>query len=72
MHPREAQSLDLVDAALISIKTENGRLEAQLKVVENMAPGVLVIPRHRKLAWQIFETGAMSIGYEQIKKVAAD
>jgi NADH-quinone oxidoreductase subunit G len=71
MHTREAQSLDLVDGELISIQTENGRLEAQLKVVENMAAGVLVVPRHRKLAWQIFETGTLSIGREQIKKVVA-
>ncbi len=71
MHTREAESLDLVDGDLISIQTENGRLDAKLKAVENMAAGVLVIPRHRKLAWQIFETGAISIGHEQIKKVTA-
>jgi NADH-quinone oxidoreductase subunit G len=71
MHTREAQGLDLIDADLISIQTENGRLEARLKVFENMAPGVLVIPRHRKLTWQILETGSLSIGREQIKKVSA-
>jgi len=36
-----------------------------------MAASVLVIPRHRKLAWQIFETGITSIGRDQIKKVSA-
>jgi len=71
MHTREARNLDLVDGELIVIQTETGRLEAQLKVVENMAAGVLVIPRHRKLTWQIFETGALSIAYEQIKKATA-
>ena len=71
MHPREAESLGLIDGDLISIQTENGRFDAKLKVVENMAAGVLVIPRHRKLAWQIFETGTQSIGGEQIRKVTA-
>jgi len=69
MHTCEAEGLDLIDGDLISIQTENGRLEAQLKVVENMAAGVLVIPRHRNLSWQIFETGATSIGREQIQKL---
>jgi NADH-quinone oxidoreductase subunit G len=72
MHTREAKGLDLIDGDLISIQTENGRLEAQLKVFENMAPGVLVIPRHRKLTWQIFKTGTMGIDREQIKKVTTD
>jgi NADH-quinone oxidoreductase subunit G len=72
IHTSEAKGLDLIDGDLISIQTENGRLETKLKVVENMAAGVLVIPRHRKLAWQIFDTGSTSIGREQIKKVTAD
>jgi anaerobic selenocysteine-containing dehydrogenase len=69
MHPCEAEGLDLIDGDLVSIQTEIGRLEAQLKVVDNMAAGVLIIPRQRNLSWQIFETGATSIGREQIKKV---
>jgi hypothetical protein len=34
-----------------------------------MAAGVLIVPRHRKISWQIFATGMTSIGREQIKKV---
>jgi len=37
-----------------------------------MAAGVLVVPRHRKLSWQIFKTSMSSISREQIKKVVAD
>jgi NADH-quinone oxidoreductase subunit G len=71
MHTSEAERLDLNDGDPIYIQTENGRFEAKLKAVENMAAGVLVIPRHRKLTWQIFDTGMSSIGRDQIKKVAA-
>jgi len=71
MHTSEAESLDLIDGDLVYIQTESGNFEAKLKVVENMAAGVLVVPRHRKLSWQIFETGMLSIGRQQIKKVAA-
>ncbi len=69
MHTSEAHSLDLVDGDSVSIQTESGNLEAKLRVVENMAAGVLVVPRHRKLSWQVFKTGVSSIGREQIQKV---
>ena len=59
---------DLTDGEPISIQTEIGRFETKLRVVANMAAGVLIIPRHRKLAWQIFKAGA-SIGRDQINKV---
>jgi NADH-quinone oxidoreductase subunit G len=68
MHTSEAESLDLIDGDPISIQTEIGRFETKLRVVANMAAGVLIIPRHRKLAWQIFKAGA-SIGRDQINKV---
>jgi NADH-quinone oxidoreductase subunit G len=71
MHTSEAESLNLSDGDPVSIQTESGNLEAKLQVVANMAAGVLVVPRHRKLSWQIFESGMSSIGRDQIKKVTA-
>jgi NADH-quinone oxidoreductase subunit G len=71
VHTSEAHNLDLMDGDSVSIQTESGSLEAKLKVVENMAAGAIVVPRHRKISWQIFETGMIRIGREQIKKVAA-
>jgi NADH-quinone oxidoreductase subunit G len=71
MHTSDAHSLDLVNGDSVSIQTERGNFEAKLKVVENIAAGVLVVPRHHKLSWQIFETCVSSIGRDQIQKVAA-
>jgi NADH-quinone oxidoreductase subunit G len=71
MHTSEAHSLDLADGDLVSIKTESGNFTAILKVFENMATGVLVVPRHRKMTWQIFKSSEVSISRDQIKKVAA-
>jgi hypothetical protein len=34
-----------------------------------MATGVLVVPRHHQISWQIFEAGVFSISRDQIKKV---
>jgi NADH-quinone oxidoreductase subunit G len=71
LHTSEARNLDLADGSRVSIQTESGSLEAKLKVVENMAPGVLIVPRHRNLSWQIFAAGMSSISRDQIKKAAA-
>jgi len=71
MHTSDAESLDLSEGNRIVIETENGKLELILRVADNMAAGVLLVPRHCKLSWQIFETGSVSIGRDQIKKVAA-
>jgi NADH-quinone oxidoreductase subunit G len=69
MNSSEAERLNLSDGDRVSVQTESGNLEARLKAAENMAAGVLVIPRLRKLAWQIFKTGTSSIDRDQIKKV---
>ena len=71
MQACDAAGLDLSDGDIVEIVTENGRIEARLKVVDNMAAGVLVVPRHRKLAWQIFENAMPVISREKIKKVGA-
>jgi NADH-quinone oxidoreductase subunit G len=71
MHTSEAKSLDLIDGDRVAIETENGSFEVNLRVAENMVAGVLVIPRHRKISWQIFDTGMPSIGRQQIKKMVA-
>jgi len=71
MHTSEATRLNLADGDSVSIQTESGNFEARLRAVENMAGGVLVVPRHRKMAWQVFETAVVSISRDQIKKVAA-
>ena len=70
MHPKDATDMGLIDGERVIIQSDSGNLEIKLRVVANMAAGVLVVPRHRKISWQIFETGMISIGREQIKKVA--
>ena len=68
LHAADADDLGLIDGDSVSVQTESGRLEAKLSVAENMAAGVLIVPRHRRLSWQIFEPGKMSIKRDQIKK----
>ena len=67
MHTRAAESLGIIDGQMVAIQTANGSFEAKLRVAENMAASVLIVPRHRKMSWQIFETGISHIDREQIK-----
>lgn len=69
MHTDDAKRMELIDGDLISIQTESGEFKAKLRAVENMAAGVLIVPRHRKLKWQIFKPGTSTVDREQIKKV---
>jgi len=68
MHTGQAESLGLTDGDLVEISTESGGLETELCTADNMAPGILVLPRHRKLAWQIFTPGKVRIRKDQIRK----
>jgi NADH-quinone oxidoreductase subunit G len=70
MHTSDAESLDLSDGNRVVIETENGSLEVNLRVAENMAPGILLVPRHRRLDWQILGAGRVRINKEGIRKVA--
>jgi NADH-quinone oxidoreductase subunit G len=69
MHTSEAERLNLVDGDLVSITSQSGKLAVKLAAAENMATGVLVVPRHRKLSWQIFEPGSVRVSRDQISKV---
>jgi anaerobic selenocysteine-containing dehydrogenase len=40
------------DGDRISIRSGNAAVDFAVKVFDNMAPGVVVIPRLRRLAWQ--------------------
>jgi NADH-quinone oxidoreductase subunit G len=72
LHTRDAAKMNLADENPVSIQTESGSMTARLKVIENMAPGVLIVPRHRKLAWQIFAPGTTGITRDQIKMAAKE
>lgn len=62
MHREDADSMGLKDGDRVIVKGEKGSMEAVLRTFENMARGVLVIPRHHKLPWQdLGMTSALSV-----------
>jgi len=68
MNPKDASMIGLKDRERITLPLDRGRLEAELRIVDNMAPGVIVMPKHRKLAWQKMEKWPVRVAVDQIRK----
>jgi NADH-quinone oxidoreductase subunit G len=52
LHRTDAEPLGIRDGDRIAIRTANARVEVAASVFDNMAPGVLVLPRLQRLPWQ--------------------
>jgi NADH-quinone oxidoreductase subunit G len=68
IHSNQVANMKLQDGDKVVIRTENGALEVRLRAVENLAEDVIVLPRHRQLAWQIFESEQIQLPKGQIRK----
>ena len=68
MHAHDAAALNLDSGDRIVIETGSGSLELPLQVADNMAAGILIIPRHHLLNWQVFEPGRVRIRRERLRK----
>jgi NADH-quinone oxidoreductase subunit G len=56
---KDAAQLGISNGDRLAIQTDSGTIKVHGAVVENMAPGVLVLPRHHRLNWQ--HLGALKI-----------
>jgi NADH-quinone oxidoreductase subunit G len=69
MHVDDAAKLGLKDNDEIAIKLDRGVLEVSLCTSQNMAAGVIVLPRHRLLEWQKVRTQPKFVRFEDIEKL---
>ena len=69
MHREDARSLSLADGVRVSLNLDGTSLEAALQVLENMAPGVMILPRLRQLDWPGMENWRMLVPMKAIKGV---
>lgn len=60
----------LKDNERIALPLDRGRLELKLRIVDNMASDVMVMPKHRQLAWQKIENWPVKVDIRQIQKVS--
>ena len=68
MHTSDAKAFKLNDGDRIEIETDSGKMELLLQVADNMAAGILLVPRHRRLNWQILGTWRVRISAKNIRK----
>jgi NADH-quinone oxidoreductase subunit G len=68
MSSKDASMLGLKDRERITLPLDRGRLEMELRIVDNVAPGVIIMSKHRQLAWQKIEKWPMKVAMDQIRK----
>ncbi len=68
LHTKDAAKLGLAAGEQVILRLPGGPLTLELAVAENMAPGVMVLPRHRQLAWQKLPAGPVLLPSIAIEK----
>jgi anaerobic selenocysteine-containing dehydrogenase len=68
MHGEDAERLGRVDGEPVVLSTETGSVTVTLRVVDNMRAGMLILPRHLRLDWQLLGSGPIWIAADQIQK----
>ena len=68
MHPKDASRTGLKDKERITLHLDRGPLEVELRVADNVAPGVIILPKHRQLRWQQIGRRPLKVGIERIRK----
>ena len=68
MHPVDASTIGIEKEERITLHLDRGPVMLKLRVADNMAPGVIILPRHRQLAWQKIEKWPAKVTADQIKK----
>jgi NADH-quinone oxidoreductase subunit G len=69
MHAEDAARAVLSDGDQVVIRLDSGSLQVKLCVSLNMARGVVVLPRHRQLAWQKLRRYPVMVNLGQMEKV---
>jgi NADH-quinone oxidoreductase subunit G len=69
MHAEDAARALLSDGDQVAIHLDSGSLQVKLCVSLNMARGVVVLPRHRQLAWQKLRRYPVMVNLGRMEKV---
>jgi NADH-quinone oxidoreductase subunit G len=69
---KDASQLKISDGHRIAIRSDAGTIDVHAAVVENMAPGILVLPRHHRLDWQHLEALKITINKNRILRMNED
>jgi NADH-quinone oxidoreductase subunit G len=65
---KDADRLGISDGDRVAIRTDAGTIEVRAAATGNMAPGILVLPRHHRLDWQHLKALKIGLNKNQIHK----
>lgn len=68
MHDADAGEMGLSSGDIVIIQGTSGRLSIPLRTTAEMARGVLVIPRHHRVSWQVLGKNMAGIDRKRIQK----
>jgi NADH-quinone oxidoreductase subunit G len=68
MNRNDAEALGLKDGDRVVLSTREGDIEVNLYAGENVASGIMVLPRHRQISWQKVKSLREWVPLENIKK----
>ena len=68
INPKEASRTGMQDRERVTLHLDRGPLAVELRVAENVAPGVIILPKHRQLPWQKMERWPLRVGVDRIRK----
>ncbi len=68
----DASALGFSEGDTAAIVTDGGSIPVTIRLAENMAKGVFVLPRHRQTDWQCFEKQPMWLLKNHIRKASGD
>ena len=69
LHAGDAARLGLGNKDRVRIELKRGSLEVEVSTAENMAAGVMILPRHRRLSWQFLKELPTRVPMDKIKKI---
>jgi NADH-quinone oxidoreductase subunit G len=69
MHREDAARLGLADAERVALRTGGQDVVFELAVVSNMATGLIIAPRHRRVKWRELEPWPAVIAEDGIRRV---
>ena len=69
MHAQDASGLGLSSGDTVSLDLPGGVINVLLKTCENMAAGIMVLPRHHRLAWQKLAEFPVMLPDTSIRKI---
>jgi NADH-quinone oxidoreductase subunit G len=67
LHPDTVGRLGLADEKCITISAGGAELSLSLQLDPRVAPGVMVVPRHHQLDWQLFDDTCAMLQGSQLK-----